>query len=32
LDHVDAVGEHLTGEHMIAANGVVIAGRWWHPR
>ncbi len=32
FDYVDAVGEHLTGEHRIVADGVVIAGRWWHPR
>jgi dihydroorotase len=32
FDYVDAVGEHLTGERRIVADGVVIAGRWWHPR
>jgi dihydroorotase len=32
FDYVDAVGEHLTGDRRIVANGVVIAGRWWHPR
>jgi dihydroorotase len=31
FDYVDAVGEHLTGDRRIAARGVVIAGRWWHP-
>lgn len=31
FDYVDAVGEHLIGERKIAAEGVVIAGRWWHP-
>jgi dihydroorotase len=25
------VGEHLAGDRRIAAEGVVIAGRWWHP-
>jgi len=25
------VGEHMEGYRKIAAAGVVIAGRWWHP-
>jgi len=32
FDYVDVVGEHLTGERKIACQGVVIAGRWWHPK
>jgi dihydroorotase len=32
FDYVDVVGEHLTGNHKIASEGVVIAGRWWHPK
>jgi dihydroorotase len=32
FDYVDVVGEHLTGDRKIAAAGVVIAGRWWHPK
>jgi dihydroorotase len=32
FDYVDVVGEHLEGDRRIAARGVVIAGRWWHPR
>jgi len=32
FDYVDVVGEHLTGDRKIAAEGVVIAGRWWHPK
>jgi len=32
FDYVDAVGEHLTGDRKITAKGVVIAGRWWHPK
>jgi dihydroorotase len=32
FDYVDVVGEHLTGEQRIVSEGVVIAGRWWHPR
>jgi dihydroorotase len=26
------VGEHLTGDRRIVSEGVVIGGRWWHPR
>jgi len=25
------VGEHMTGDKRILSEGVVIAGRWWHP-
>jgi dihydroorotase len=32
FDYVDAVGEHLAGDRRIVTSGVVIAGRWWHPR
>ncbi len=32
FDYVDVVGEHITGNHKIASDGVVIAGRWWHPK
>jgi len=32
FDYVDVVEEHLTGSHKIASEGVVIAGRWWHPK
>jgi len=32
FDYVDVVGEHLTGDRKIVSEGVVIAGRWWHPR
>jgi dihydroorotase len=32
FDYVDAVGEHMTGDKRIFSDGVVIAGRWWHPR
>jgi dihydroorotase len=31
FDYVDVVGEHLIGEQRIVSDGVVIAGRWWHP-
>ena len=32
FDYVDVVGEQLTGNRRIVAEGVVIGGRWWHPR
>jgi dihydroorotase len=32
FDYVDVVGEHLTGDRLIVSEGVVIAGRWWHPK
>jgi len=32
FDYVDIVGEHLTGNRRIVAEGVVIGGRRWHPR
>jgi dihydroorotase len=31
FDYTDAIGEHLRGNRRIASEGVVIAGRWWHP-
>jgi dihydroorotase len=31
FDYVDVVGEHMTGNRRIASEGVVLAGRWWHP-
>ena len=32
FDYVDVVGEHLEGNRKIDSVGVVVAGRWWHPR
>ena len=32
FDYVDAVGERLIGDRKIVSEGVVIAGRWWHPK
>jgi dihydroorotase len=32
FDYVDVVGEHLAGDRRIASEGVVIGGRWWHPK
>jgi dihydroorotase len=31
FDYVDVVGEHLVGTRKIAARGVAIGGKWWHP-
>jgi dihydroorotase len=31
FDYVDVVGEHMTADRKIASEGVVLAGRWWHP-
>ena len=32
LDYVDVVGERLIGDRKIVSEGVVIGGRWWHPK
>ena len=32
FDYVDVVGEHLDGDRKIVSEGVVLAGRWWHPQ
>ena len=32
FDYVDVVGEHLEGDRRLTSEGVVIAGRWWHPQ
>ncbi len=32
FDYVDVVGEHLAGDKRIVSEGVVIAGKWWHPQ
>jgi dihydroorotase len=32
FDYEDVVGEHLIGDRKIASEGVVIGGRWWHPK
>ena len=31
FDYVDVVGERMSGDKRILSEGVVIAGRWWHP-
>ena len=28
----DVVGERVTGDKKIIAEGTVIAGKWWHPK
>jgi dihydroorotase len=32
FDYVDVVDEHLIGHRKIVSEGVVIGGRWWHPK
>ena len=32
FDYLDVVGELLEGDRKINSDGVVVAGRWWHPR
>ena len=32
FDYVDVVDEHLAGDRKIVSEGVVIAGKWWHPK
>jgi dihydroorotase len=32
FDYVDVVGEHLVGNRRIVSEGVVLKGRWWHPK
>jgi dihydroorotase len=32
FDYIDATGERMTGDKRIVSEGVVIAGKWWHPR
>ncbi len=31
FDYMDVVGEKLVGDKRIVSEGVVIAGKWWHP-
>jgi dihydroorotase len=32
FDYVDVLDEHLIGDRKIVSEGVVIGGRWWHPK
>jgi dihydroorotase len=31
-EYVDVVGETLVGDRRIASEGVVLKGKWWHPK
>ncbi len=30
FDYVDVLGEHMTGDRKIVAEGTVVGGKWWH--
>ena len=32
FDYIDVVGEHLIGNQKIVSEGVVLKGKWWHPK
>ncbi|BAT59480.1 allantoinase [Variibacter gotjawalensis] len=32
FDYVDVTGEHLAGDKKIVSEGVVLKGKWWHPK
>jgi dihydroorotase len=32
FDYADVVGEHLIGDRKIVSEGVVLKGKWWHPK
>jgi dihydroorotase len=32
FDYVDVTGEHLIGDRRILSEGVVLKGKWWHPK
>ncbi|MCZ8374814.1 MAG: amidohydrolase/deacetylase family metallohydrolase [Beijerinckiaceae bacterium] len=32
FDYVDVTGEHLIGNQKIVSEGVVLKGKWWHPK
>jgi dihydroorotase len=32
FDYVDVIGEHLIGDRKIVSEGVVLKGKWWHPK
>jgi dihydroorotase len=32
FDYVDVTGEHMLGDRKITSEGIVLGGRWWHPR
>jgi dihydroorotase len=32
VDYTDSLGERVVGDKRLVSAGVVLAGRWWHPR
>lgn len=32
FDYEDVLGEHMTGDKKIVAEGTVVGGQWWHPK
>ena len=32
FDYIDVLGEHLIGNQKIVSEGVVLKGKWWHPK
>ena len=32
FNYVDVVGEMLAGDKNVNVQGVVLAGKWWHPK
>jgi len=32
FDYEDVLGEHMTGDRKIVAEGTVVAGKWFHTR
>ena len=32
FDYTDCIGERLVGDRKLVSAGVVLAGKWWHPR
>ena len=32
FNYVDVVGEHVSGTQKIFSEGVVVGGKWWHPK
>jgi dihydroorotase len=32
FDYFDVTGERMVGDRRIVSEGVVLSGRWWHPR
>lgn len=32
FDYEDVTGEHMSGDKKITPEGVVLKGKWWHPK